>query len=51
MALRFPRNIGLTTLALWLIFTGVSGLVVFPLPPPVMAVLAFVAGVLILVGK
>ena len=48
---RSPRNVGLAVLALWLIVTGLSGLMVVPLPPVVMAILALVAGVLILIGK
>lgn len=47
----FNRNIGLLVLAIWLILYGLSGLVAFALPPIVMAVLALVAGVLILVGR
>ena len=49
MAINFTRNIGMTVLAIWLIFAGVSGLVAFVLPSPIMAVLALVAGILILV--
>jgi hypothetical protein len=51
MAITFTRNIGMTVLGLWLILSGMSGLVLFPLPPPIMAVLALVAGVLILIGR
>jgi hypothetical protein len=38
-------------LAIWLILTGIAGLVAFPLPGPVMAVLALLAGIFILVGR
>ena len=38
-------------LAIWLILHGVSALVVLPLPPQVMALLALVAGILILIGR
>jgi hypothetical protein len=34
-----------------LLLTGLSGLVVLPLPPPLMAILALIAGILILVGR
>jgi hypothetical protein len=51
MAINFTRNIGMTVLGIWLILSGISGLVVLPLPSPIMAVLALVAGVLILIGK
>ena len=47
----FNRSAGLLVLAIWLILYGLSALVTFALPPIVMAVLAIVAGVLILVGK
>jgi hypothetical protein len=51
MAIKFTRNIGMMVLALWLILSGLAGLVLMPLPPPLMAVLALVAGVLILIGR
>lgn len=51
MAITFTRNIGMTVLGLWLILSGMSGLVSLPLPTPIMPVLALVAGVLILVGR
>jgi hypothetical protein len=45
------RNIGMLVLGLWLILTGISGLAALALPPVLMAVLALVAGILILVGR
>ena len=45
------RSIGMLLLAVWLILTGISGLMTVGLPAIVMAVLALVAGVLILVGR
>jgi hypothetical protein len=51
MAIKFTRNIGMAVLGIWLILSGISGLVVLPLPLPIMAVLALVAGVLILIGR
>lgn len=38
-------------LGLWLILTGLSGMVAFALPAMLMAVLALIAGVLIIVGR
>ena len=51
MAYTFNRNAGMMTLALWLILYGLSGLVALALPSPLMAVLALVAGILILIGR
>lgn len=51
MATGFNRNIGMLVLAVWLILTGLSGLVALGLPAMLMAVLALVAGILILVGR
>lgn len=45
------RNIGLLVLGIWLILSGLSGFVALALPTTVMAALAFIAGVLILVGR
>jgi hypothetical protein len=38
-------------LAIWLILTGVAGLAALPIPGVVLAVLALIAGILILVGR
>jgi predicted membrane metal-binding protein len=51
MAVRVTRNLGLLVLAIWLIVSGLAGLVSLPLPPIVMPVIALVAGVLILAGR
>lgn len=51
MAVTFQRNAGFLVLALWLILYGLAGIVPLGLPSPVMAVLALVAGILILVGR
>ena len=51
MAVTVTRNPGMLLLAIWLILTGVAGLVPSPLPGVVTAVLALIAGVLILVGR
>ena len=45
------RSIGMLLLGVWLILTGLSGLVALPLPALLMAVLALIAGILILVGR
>jgi hypothetical protein len=51
MAVMIQKNVGLLILAIWLILYGLSGMVALGLPAPIMAVLALVAGVLILVGR
>jgi len=51
MAIVFQRNVGMLLLGIWLVLTGLAGLVSLGLPYPLMAVLAFLAGVLILAGR
>lgn len=51
MAVRFQRNIGFLVLALWLLLNGLSGMVAVGIPSILMSVLAFVAGILILIGR
>ena len=51
MAIRATRNLGMLLLAIWLILSGISGLVAIGLPGPLMAVLALLAGILILAGR
>jgi hypothetical protein len=51
MAVRVQRNTGLLLLAIWLILHGLSGLVAIGLPAPLMAILALIAGLLILAGR
>jgi hypothetical protein len=51
MAVMVTRSAGMLLLSVWLILTGLAGLVALPLPGVVMAVLALIAGVLILVGR
>lgn len=51
MAIVARRNLGLLTLAVWLILTGVSALVAVPLPGMLLGLLAIIAGVLLLVGR
>ena len=45
------RNVGMLVLAIWLILYGIAGMVALGLPSPLMAVLALIAGILILVGR
>jgi hypothetical protein len=51
MATTINRNLGMLVLAVWLILTGLSGMFALGLPPIVMAVLALIAGILIIVGR
>jgi hypothetical protein len=51
MALKLNRSIGMTVLGVYLILVGVSGLVTLVLPMPLMAILAVIAGILILIGR
>jgi len=51
MAVGFQRNMGMLLLAIWLILHGLAGMISLGLPAPFMAVLALLAGVLILVGR
>ncbi|MBI2221737.1 MAG: hypothetical protein HYU53_11090 [Acidobacteria bacterium] len=51
MAVFATRSLGMLCLAIWLIVTGITGLAAVPIPGVVMAVLALLAGILILVGR
>ena len=51
MGLIVPRNLGMLLLAVWLILNGLAGMVALALPSPLMAVLALVAGLVILLGR
>jgi hypothetical protein len=51
MVVNFQRNIGMLLLAVWLILYGLAGMIALGLPPALMAVLALLAGILILVGR
>lgn len=51
MAVGIQRNLGLLVLSIWLILYGLLGLVSIGLPAPLMAILALIAGVLILAGR
>lgn len=51
MAILATRSAGMIVLAVYLIVIGLSGLVALAVPLPVTAVLALLAGVLILIGR
>ena len=51
MALRMTRSAGMLVLGIWLLLTGISGLAPLPIPGIIMAVLALLAGNLILIGQ
>jgi hypothetical protein len=51
MALRMTRSAGMLVLGIWLLLTGISGLAPLPIPGIIMAVLALLAGILILIGQ
>jgi hypothetical protein len=51
MAVRVTRNAGMLLLGIWLLITGLGGLVALPLPAVVMSVLALLAGLLIIIGR
>jgi hypothetical protein len=50
MAIRYTRSPGMLLLGVWLVLTGLAGLAALPIPGILMAVLALIAGVLILAG-
>lgn len=51
MALTIRRNVGMLLLGIYLILAGLSGLTTLPLGGPLLAVLALLAGILILLGR
>ena len=48
---RLQRNIGMLLLGVWLVLIGITGMMPLNLPAPLTAVLALLAGILILVGR
>jgi hypothetical protein len=50
MKISFTKNIGMLCLGAWLILTGLAGFGL-ALPGPILALLAIIAGVLILIGR
>ena len=51
MAIRTTQNLGMLLLAIWLILTGIAGFTALPIPSVITALLAFLAGILILIGR
>jgi putative effector of murein hydrolase LrgA (UPF0299 family) len=51
MAVRLTRSVGMLLLGIWLLITGLAGLAPLPIPGIITAVLALLAGILILVGQ
>lgn len=51
MAVMVRRSAGMLLLGIYLILQGISGLIVIGLPGIVMAVLALLAGILIIAGR
>jgi hypothetical protein len=51
MAVILQRNVGMLLLAIFLVLYGLAGMVALGLPPIVLAVLALIAGILILIGR
>ena len=51
MAVRITRSVGMLLLGIWLLLTGLSGVAPLPIPGILMAVLALIAGILILIGQ
>ena len=51
MAIKMTRSVGMLLLAVYLILVGLGGLVGLGLPVPLTAVVALLAGILILIGR
>jgi len=51
MAVRLTRSVGMLLLGIWLLLTGLAALAPLPIPGVIMAVLALLAGILILIGQ
>jgi len=51
MAIVLQRNLGMLLLAIFLVLYGLAGMVALGLPAPLLAVLALIAGILILIGR
>ena len=51
MAVTLTSNLGMLLLGIWLILYGLAGMTGIALPPPLMALLALVTGVLILLRR
>jgi len=51
MFARVQRNTGFLVLGVWLLLVGINGLMPLGLPPLLTALLALIAGLLILAGR
>ena len=51
MLFRVQRNTGFLVLGIWLLLVGINGLIPLGLPSLLTAVLALIAGLLILAGR
>jgi hypothetical protein len=51
MAVTVTRNAGMLLLGIYLVLVGISGFTTLGLPSVVMAVIALLAGILILIGR
>jgi hypothetical protein len=51
MAITLTRNTGMLLLGIWLILAGLGALTALPVPGVVSAVIALLAGILILIGR
>lgn len=51
MAIRVTRSVGMLLLGIWLLLSGLASLAALPIPGIIMAVLALVAGILIIIGQ
>ena len=51
MAIRVTRSVGMLLLGIWLLLSGLAALATVPIPGIIMAVLAVVAGILIVIGQ
>lgn len=49
--MRFTSNLGMLCLAIYLIILGVVGLTAIAIPGIILAILALIAGILILIGR
>jgi hypothetical protein len=51
MAIALQRNLGMLLLGIWLVLEGLASIVRIGLPSPVLAILALLAGLLILLRR
>jgi len=51
MAIVIQRNLGMLLLAIFLVLYGIAGIAALGFPGPVLAVVALIAGILLLIGR